>query len=158
MLVCVLGLDQRGFRYFSIDKYQSIPGIDKIDKSLYFSELHEKAQIFTQCLRLSETVSTHRKVCRLIVAFLGLTIILSCSRMSLGSSFLGTKFRRLQNTLHYLMSQFIGDKTSNNILCLALLLFLSRLHRCTEISAFKLRDQNASNEPLLPLEDPIPFV
>jgi hypothetical protein len=24
--------EQRGFRYFGIDKYQSIPGIDKIDK------------------------------------------------------------------------------------------------------------------------------
>jgi hypothetical protein len=147
-----------GWTSVVFDTSVSISIIDKIDKSLYFSELHEKAQIFTQCLRLSETVSTHRKVCRLIVAFLGLTIILSCSRMSLGSSFLGTKFRRLQNTLHYPMSQFIGDKTSNNILCLALLLFLSRLHRCTDISAFKLRDQNASNEPLLPLEDPIPFV
>jgi hypothetical protein len=113
---------------------------------------------YPQCLRFSETVSTHRKVCRLIVASLGPMIILSCSSMSSRSSFHGTKLRRLQNTLHYPVSQFIGDKTSNNILCLALLLFLSRLHRCTDISVFKLRDQNASNEPLLLLEDPIPFV
>jgi hypothetical protein len=35
-LLVDLGRSQRGFRYFSIDKYQSIPGIDKIDKYRYF--------------------------------------------------------------------------------------------------------------------------
>jgi hypothetical protein len=40
----------------------------------------------------------------------------------------------LPPTLHYPMSQFIGDKTSNNTLCLALLLFLSRL---TDVPTFQ---------------------
>jgi hypothetical protein len=30
--------EQRGFRYFGIDKYQSIPGIDKIDKFRYLND------------------------------------------------------------------------------------------------------------------------
>jgi hypothetical protein len=35
VLISILTHQQGGFRYFSIDKYQSIPGIEKIDKYRY---------------------------------------------------------------------------------------------------------------------------